>query len=155
MTRLPDSVKTFLDGKNIAVAGVSRESSQPANAIFRKLRAAGYGVFPINPQAREVEGTECFSDLASIPASIHGVVIATHPDVSLEIVRQCVASGVKHVWIHRSFDEGSVSAEAVSECEAGGIDVIVGGCPMMFCEPVDLAHRCMRWFLQWRGRVPR
>jgi hypothetical protein len=25
----------------------------------------------------------------------------------------------------------------------------------MFCEPVDLGHRCMRWWLQRQGRVPR
>jgi hypothetical protein len=32
---------------------------------------------------------------------------------------------------------------------------IVGGCPLMYCEPIDVAHRCMRWILGWRGRVPR
>jgi hypothetical protein len=25
----------------------------------------------------------------------------------------------------------------------------------MFCEPVDFGHKCMRWWLQRRGRVPR
>jgi len=31
----------------------------------------------------------------------------------------------------------------------------VGGCPLMYCEPVDFAHRCMCALLRWRGRVPR
>jgi hypothetical protein len=30
----------------------------------------------------------CFSNLASIPEAIDGVVIATHPEVSIEVVRQ-------------------------------------------------------------------
>jgi hypothetical protein len=25
----------------------------------------------------------------------------------------------------------------------------------MFCEPVDFGHKCMRWWLQRRGRVPK
>jgi hypothetical protein len=62
---------------------------------------------------------------------------------------------VRQVWFHRSFGTGSVSAEAVAVCRAHGIEPIVGGCPLMFCEPVDVGHRCMRWWLQWRGRVPR
>jgi hypothetical protein len=62
---------------------------------------------------------------------------------------------VKRVWFHRSFGTGSVSDEAVQACQNLGIDAIVGGCPMMFCEPVDVGHTCMRWWLQRRGRVPR
>jgi hypothetical protein len=36
-----------------------------------------------------------------------------------------------------------------------GVDCIVGGCPMMYCTPVDFAHRCMRWILKLQNRVPR
>jgi hypothetical protein len=62
---------------------------------------------------------------------------------------------VKRVWFHRSFGDGSVSEEAVSECERLGIESIVGGCPLMFCDPVDIGHKCMRWWFQRSGRVPR
>jgi hypothetical protein len=41
----------------------------------------------------------------------------------------------------------------VRECELLGIEAIVGGCPLMFCGPVDVFHRCMRWWLQ-RGARP-
>lgn len=155
MTNLPESVAAFLAGRRIAVAGVSRSSGQPANAVFRKLRDAGYEVFAVNPSASHAEGVPCHPDLASLPGAIDGVVVVTHPDVSLEIVRQCAERGIERVWLHRSFGDGSVSEAAVRECEARGIECIVGGCPLMFCEPVDLGHRCMRWWLGRRGRVPR
>jgi hypothetical protein len=51
--------------------------------------------------------------------------------------------------------QGSVSEAAVKECAARGIEAIVGGCPLMFCEPVDLGHKCMKWWFQRQGRVPR
>jgi uncharacterized protein len=155
MPTTPEAIKTFLMGRRIAVAGVSRQPGQAANAILRKLRDSGYEAFPINPNAATLEGTSCYPDVAAVPAPLDGVVIATAPDVSVQIVRQCSEQGVRRVWFHRSFGRGSVSSEAVSECGARGIDCIVGGCPLMFCEPVDVGHKCVRWWLQWRGRVPK
>lgn len=155
MARTPDAVATFLRGRRFAVAGVSRQAGQAANAVFRKLQQAGYEVFPVNPKATEVEGARCYADIGAVPGPLDGVVIATAPSVSAEVVRQCGEHGVRQVWFHRSFGDGSVSDEAVRACEARGISSIVGGCPLMFCEPVDVGHRCMRWWLQRQGRVPR
>ena len=151
----PDVVTTFLKGRRFAVAGVSRSGSQAANAVFRKLKASGYEVFPVNPKASEVEGVRCFADLRSIPATLDGVVIATAPAASVDIVRQCAERKIPRVWFHRSFGDGSVSDEAVRSCNAAGIQSIVGGCPLMFCDPVDFGHKCMRWWLQRQGRVPK
>ena len=153
MSHAAELIADFLRGKRIAVAGVSRGAESAANPVFRKLRTAGYEVFPVNPNAVEVEGVPCYPDLASIPGTLDGVVVATHPDQSLEVVRQVIARRVPRVWFHRSFGQGSVSDAAVRECEAHGIACIVGGCPLMFCEPVDVGHRCMRWWLDRRGRI--
>jgi hypothetical protein len=154
MAKVPEQITEFLRGKRFAVAGVSREPMQAANAVYKKLRDSGFEVFPINPKAAKVEGTRCYADLRSIPGTVDGLVIATHPNVSVELVRQCGERGVGRVWFHRSFGQGSVSNEAVQECKARGIQCIVGGCPLMYCEPVDFAHRCMKWLLRLQGRVP-
>lgn len=154
MTTIPVSVAEFLQGKRIAVAGVSRSGKDAANAIFRKLRTSGYETLPVNPSATEVEGVRCYPDLAAIPGSVDGVVMATHPKVALQVVRQGLDRGIRHFWFHRSFGQGSVSADAVRECRARGVQCIVGGCPLMYCEPVDVGHRCVRWWLRLLGRVP-
>lgn len=154
MPSLPSAVTDFLSGTRFAVAGVSRDRRQPANAIFRKLRASDREVFAVNPRAEEVEGIRCHPDLASVPGPIHGVVIATAPSASVSVVRECAALGIRHVWLHRSFGEGSVSEDAVREASALGLSCIEGGCPMMYVPPVDVFHRCMRWWLGKRGRVP-
>ena len=146
-------IKDFLQGRRIAVAGVSRGSGSAANPVFRKLREAGYEVFPVNPNATEVEGARCFPNLQSVPGELHGVVAATHPDASIEIVRQALACGVSRIWFHRSFGRGSVSDEATRECISHGIQCIVGGCPLMYCDPVAFPHRCMRRWLSRRGHI--
>ena len=154
MAKMPASVAEFLAGKRFAVAGVSRQPQQAANAIYRKLRSSGFEVIPVNPNAAEVEGVRCYPDLASIPGAIDGAVIATHPRAALDIVRQCGEKGVRRVWFHRSFGTGSVSGEALQECKARGIEAIVGGCPLTYCEPVVASHRCIRSWLRLFGRVP-
>jgi uncharacterized protein len=155
MARIPEPVSAFLEGKRIAVAGVSRGSGSAANPVYRKLRDSGYEVFPVNPNASKVEGVTCYPDVASIPGDLDGVVVATHPEVSVRVVRQAVERKIPRVWLHRSFGQGSVSAAAVQECEKSGIACIVGGCPLMYRDPVDIGHRCFRALLGWLGRVPR
>jgi len=151
---IPAPVAAFLAGKRFAVAGVSRESAQAANAVFRKLESAGYEAVPVNPATATVEGTTCYPDLASVPGALDGVVVATHPKVAADVVRQAAARGVRQIWFHRSFGDGSVSPAALAECARQGIEPLVGGCPLMYCEPVDFGHRCMRWWLRRSDRVP-
>lgn len=154
MATLPKQVAAFLNCQRIAVAGVSRDSQQPANAIYRKLRTAEHRVFAVNPQTAQVEGDVCFPNLRSIPQPVEAVMIVTPPGAAMQLVKDCAALGIKHVWFHRSFGEGSVSEDAARECERLGINCLVGGCPMMYCEPVDFGHRCMHWMLKWQHRVP-
>jgi hypothetical protein len=154
MATIPAPVAEFLSGRRFVVAGVSRAGDVPANAIFRKLRASGFEVVPVNPHADELEGVPCYPDLAAVPGEIDGLVIATPPAAALDLVRQAGARGVRRVWFHRSFGEGSVAEEAVRECAGRGIEPIVGGCPLMYCDPVDFGHRCMRWWLNRKGTLP-
>jgi predicted CoA-binding protein len=154
MTALNELVDDFLAQKRIAVAGVSRGGNDVGNILYKKLKNANYTVFPINPNATEVEGDKCYPNLQSIPDGVDAVMIATHPNVTDQIVRNCAESGVSRVWIHRSFGQGSFSQTALDYCRAHGISVIPAGCPMMFVEP-DIAHKCMRWFLGVTGGIPK
>ena len=152
--KLPPSVADFLAGRRIAVAGVSRSGKAPANAIFRRLADSGREAIPVNPNAAELEGVRAWPDLASIPGAVDGLLFAAHPSAAPALVREAVARGIRHVWFHQSFGDGSVSGEAVAACRAAGIEPIVGGCPLMYVAPVDPAHRFFRWWLRLLRRVP-
>lgn len=155
MPTIPQTVAEFLKSRRVAVAGVSRTPNAAGNAVFRKLRGAGYDVVPVNPNATELEGVRCYPDLRSVPAPpLDAVVFASHPRFATAAVRDCAALGIRRIWFHRSFGEGSVSEEAIRECRALGVEPIVGGCPLMYCEPVDMFHRGMCWWLRRSGRVP-
>jgi predicted CoA-binding protein len=152
--RWPAQVAEFLAGRRIAVAGVSRSGREAANAVFRKLRDSGYDVVPINPRATQVEAVDCFPDLLSVPGTVDALMVVTHPSAAADLVRQAAQRGIRHVWFHRSFGKGSVSQHVLQVCAQAGIRPIVGGCPLMFLEPIDVGHRCMHWWLARRHRVP-
>lgn len=156
MPTVKEAASQFLANKRIAVTGVSRKAAgHGSNAVYQRLRKRGYQVFAVNPHAEEVEGDRCYHDLASIPGGVEAVVIATRPEHAEGTVRECERLGIKHVWMHRSVDAGSVSPEATAYGRAHGITVIDGGCPLMFGPTADLGHKVMCWFFTRSGKVPK
>jgi hypothetical protein len=57
--------------------------------------------------------------------------------------------------MHQSIRKAtSVSPAAVEFCRQHEIDVIAGGCPMMYGQGVDFGHTCLRWMLKLTGGLP-
>lgn len=152
MTTAAELAREFLAQKRIAVAGVSRSADSTANGICDKLEQTGHTVFALNPNASEINGRACYPDVGAIPGGVDGVVLVTTPTVSEQIVQQCIAAGVTRVWMHRSIGN-SVSETAVAAARAAGIRVIAGGCPMMYQDPVDFGHACLRWWCGLTGKI--
>jgi predicted CoA-binding protein len=119
------------------------------------LRARGYEVFAVNPNADRVEGDACYPNLTSVPGGVDAVVIATAPDVAEATMAECVELGIGHTWMHRSFGKGSVCDAATVYGRDHGRTVIDGGCPLMFGPIADIGHRVMRALLTRSGKVPR
>jgi uncharacterized protein len=154
MPTMKEAASEFLAHKRIAVTGVSRKPKEHgSNNVFKRLRDRGYKVFAVNPNADEVEGARSYHDLSSIPGGVDAVVIATAPDKAQGTMRECVKLGIKHVWMHRSYGQGSVNAAATAYGREHGITVIDGGCPLMFDPTADLGHKVMRLVLA--GRIPK
>ncbi len=156
MVTVKEAATDFLAHKRIAVTGVSRKpQGHGSNIVYQRLKERGYEVFAVNPNADQVEGDPCYHNLASIPGGVEAVVIGTRPDRAEATMQECDELGVKHVWMHRSFGQGSVSPEATASGREKGITVIDGGCPLMFDPTSDFAHRCMRYVFGWTGGVPK
>jgi predicted CoA-binding protein len=155
MPTLCEAADEFLSQRRIAVAGVSRDTKQPANLIYRRLRDRGYDVFAVNPNAHEVEGDRCYASVSAIPEPVDGVMIVTPPEAAVDVVSDCAGAGISRVWLHRGIGPGSSSPQAVELCHTHGIKVIPGGCPNMFGATSDPGHRCMRVMLRATGRLPR
>ncbi len=153
MSKFNELANEFLAQKRIAVAGASGKSTNTATGIYRALRSHGYEVIPVNPNVDEVEGDRCYPNMQAIPGGADGAIIVTRPELTEQIVQDCVAAGVPRVWMHNNtFAPSSVSEKATAVCDENGITVIDGGCPMMF---LDFGHKCMKWVLGAMGRLPK
>jgi predicted CoA-binding protein len=153
---MSEATADFLAHKRIAVAGVARKSGEHGgNIVYQRLRSRGYEVYAVNPSAEQVEGDPCYPNLAAIPGGVDGVVIATAPDVTEEVVAECAALGIRRVWIHQGPVAGSCSDAAVELGKKWGLDVIPSGCPLMYGPTADGGHKVMRWFLSLTGRIPK
>lgn len=155
MDNLQVLVDNFLAQKRIAVIGVSTTSADAADAIYKKLKDTGdYEVFAVNPKAQSYKGDPCYPSVKDIPGGAQAAVLVLKPEITEKVVEECAQAGVQHVWMHRSIGN-SVSSKAVEFCRKNGIEVIGGGCPMMFVKPVDLGHVCMRFLGKYTGWLPK
>lgn len=156
MMNVKEAASAFLANKRIAVTGVSREAAgHGGNTVYKRLRDRGYEVFAVNPNAETVEGDQAYHSLADIPGGVDAVVIATRPDQAEAAVAECNDLGIKQVWMHRAFGEGSVCDAATVYGRDHGMTVIDGGCPLMFDPAADAAHKVMRFILTRTGKVPK
>lgn len=157
MTTFNEKVSDFLAQKHIAVAGLARDGTSAANGIYKRLKELGYTVYAINPHTATIEGDPCYPSVQSLPQRPDAVMIVTRPEATLGVVEDCAAAGVTRVWMHESLMHGgtSVSQAALDYCAAHNISVIEVGCPLMFAEPVDIFHRCMRWMMRVGKQMPR
>jgi len=147
MRTIKEAASEFLAHKRIAVTGVSRKATDHgSNSVFKRLRDRGYQVFAVNPNADNVEGAHSYHDLRSIPGGVEAVVIATAPDKAEDTMRECAELGIKYVWMHRSYGQGSVDGAATAYGRQHGITVIDGGCPLMFGPTADFGHKILRLF---------
>jgi predicted CoA-binding protein len=152
MTKIDQLVQDFLAQKKIAVVGVSDKRDTGCNLNYKKFKDSGYQVFAVNPRITSYDSSPCYPNLKSLPEKPDAVFILANPKVTEQIVRECVALGVKHVWMHcmmgtkpgLAASMTSVSAEAVRLCHENGIAVIPGSCPNQFLKP-DIGHGMMHW----------
>jgi predicted CoA-binding protein len=156
MQPIKQAAAEFLDGKRVAVTGVSRApKGHGSNIVYQRLRERGSQVYAVNPNADQVEGNTCYHDLAAIPGGVDWVVIGTRPQTAEATMRECADLGIKQVWMHRGPGAGSVSREAAEYGRQHGIRVIEGGCPCMFEPTADTGHKFARMIFTLTGNVPR
>jgi predicted CoA-binding protein len=154
MPTMKEAAAEFLGARRIAVTGVSRKpKDHGANTVFKRLRDRGYQVYAVNPNSEQVEGTRSYPNLAAIPGGVDAVVIATAPARAEGTMRECADLGIKQVWMHRSYGQGSVNGAATAYGRDHGITVIDGGCPCMFDPAADIGHKIMR--VIYRNHIPK
>ncbi|MCJ7722685.1 MAG: CoA-binding protein [Anaerolineales bacterium] len=144
------AVQDFVDQRSLAVVGVSRTGRKFGNMAYRELKARGYQLIPIHPEAETVEGDRTYPSLKSLPELVDGVLIIVPPERTEQVVREAAAAGIKQVWMR----QGAESSTAINFCKDNGISEVHGECIMMFARDTAFYHRMHRWVWGLLGKLP-
>jgi acetyl coenzyme A synthetase (ADP forming)-like protein len=100
-TAVARSLRPMLEPSSVAVVGASRDPASIGHRVLKALVDAGFSgpVYPINPNATEVQGLRCYATLADIPRDVDLGVIAVPRSLVLDVVDQCAAAGVKSIVV--------------------------------------------------------
>jgi predicted CoA-binding protein len=144
---MASNYEAFFDLDSFAVVGRSQVKPFPI-LTYRALKKLGKTVFPVNPDGGEIDGDGTYTDLASLPQPVAGVIIETPKDETRAWVKQAAAAGVRDVWVHMAHD----TPEAVAAARENGINLRTGTCAVMYLKPGLSYHSIHKAIMQALGK---
>ncbi len=144
------AIESIVSQPVLALAGASRDPKKFGNAAYRELKAHGYRVLAINPNAQTIEGDPCYPSLKALPEKVGGLVLTTQPAVSEQLVHEAAELGIRNIWLQ----QGSESPAAIQFCEEQGMSVVQGECILMYQRHSPFVHNLHKFFKETFGGKP-
>jgi predicted CoA-binding protein len=136
-----EQARAFLASKRIAVLGVSREPKDFSRLVYRELLKRGLDAVPVNPALEEAEGRRAVPHVRDLAPAADAALLLIPASRAEEVVRECVAAGVRSIWFHRGGGAGAASEAALALCRSSDVEVVQGLCPFMAWPDAALPHR--------------
>ncbi|MEA2626918.1 MAG: hypothetical protein QOD06_2963 [Candidatus Binatota bacterium] len=112
------SIRSLLQPGAVAIIGASRNSQGIGSAILRNLISTGFNgrIYPIHPEAAELEGLPAFAAVTAVGSAIDLAVVAV-PQPSVEaVIADCARANVHSVVVISSgFAEASDAGRLAQE----------------------------------------
>ncbi len=143
-------VQDFVSRRRLAIAGVSRSGRKFGNLLLRELKARGYEVVPVHPEAPDLQGLPCAKGLAELKGRVDGLVVVTPPSEAVKLVREAADAGIGRVWLQ----QGAESDEAVRIAAERGVALVRGHCLLMFLPQAGGIHGFHRLLWRLLGKLP-
>ena len=150
MTKLA-SIKAFLEPKEFAISGVSRNPRKFGFQVYDLLKKNDYKLYPVNPNADDINGEPCYKSVADLPDSVSNLYIVTRKKQTREIIQAAVDKGLKNIWIQ----QGSDTPEALEIAEKNDVNLIYKECMLKFADPVGGIHKFHRTLNKVFGGYPK
>ena len=146
------TIEKFMDNKNIAVIGTSKNKKKFGYIVFKKLLKNNFNVYPVNPGLEEIEGVKCYADVQSLPKEVKGVVFVTQPEITDKITKQLRnMENIEYLW----YQPGSVDSATIDAERQFDKNIIDGECILMYLEPSTFPHSLHGFFKKVFGKYPK
>ncbi|MEW5922379.1 MAG: CoA-binding protein [Candidatus Zixiibacteriota bacterium] len=136
-----DTIRNFVNSKNIALFGVSSSGKRFGDIAYKTLRDNGYKVMAVHPTIETFEGDKVYSGISMFPDKAEAALICIKPDRAETVMDDIIGSGIKRIW----FQQGADFGKSIEKAQSAGMEVVHGKCIMMYAEPVKGIHSFHRW----------
>ena len=130
-------INDFVNSKRIAIVGMSRSGKKFGNMAGKELKSKGYEIFPVHPEAQEIDGLTCYPDLKSLTGKVDAVWISISPKNVSPVLEEAAQIGLKNIWLQ----QGAWSAEVQQTIDQLQLPVVTKKCIMMYAPPVKSVHK--------------
>lgn len=133
--------------RSVAVVGASNTPGKWGFNIMRRILGGNYqgNVYPLHPQADEVQGLKAYRRLADLPERVDLAVLAVPAPQIPAVLRECIAAGVGGALVitagfaESSADGAVLQEEVVDIARQGGIRFIGPNCLGIWSSAVRLS----------------
>ena len=146
---MEQTIQDFIDGKRIALVGMSRSGKKFGNMASKELKERGYQVYPVHPEAEQIDGERCYASLASIEGGVDGVLVVVPPGRSSQVLNDAANAGIRNVWLQ----QGAESPEVLALGDELDLNLVSKKCILMYAPPVGSVHGAHRFFVKLFGKL--
>ncbi len=114
-------------GTTIAIVGATENPSKYGYVIYKDLKLKGLTVYPVNPNRSSVDGDEAFKRIEDIPERPTIVNIVVPPEVTSDILQQCLDLGLTNVWVQ----PGAESPAVMTFLQENNFNYLANACIMV------------------------
>jgi predicted CoA-binding protein len=115
----------------VAVIGASNAKEKYGNKAVRAYLRKGWTVYPVTPNAKEVEGHKAYASITDIPGPVDRATLYLPPQLGIDVLEGVKAKGVKELYVN----PGAESDALLAKAEALGINAIWA------CSIIDIGER--------------
>jgi uncharacterized protein len=144
---MASNYESFFNLGRFGVVGHSKAKAFPVLS-YRRLKAIGKPVYPIDPSAMLIDGDPAYPTLGSLPCAVDGLIVEVPKAETAKWVAAAADAGIGHVWIHVGHD----TPEAVALAAEKGIDLRTGSCAVMYLNPGLSYHGIHKLVMKLMGR---
>jgi acyl-CoA synthetase (NDP forming) len=147
--------------KSLAIIGASNDPTKFGNIILSALWEIGFAgkIYPVNPEAQEINGLKVFPSLKDIPDEVDFAIITIPAPLVLNSLKECIQKGVKGVEILTSgfketgTPEGKRMEEEIARLARQGLRILGPNCFGIYCPESGLTILPGQNFLRESGPV--
>lgn len=112
--------KEMLEFKKWAVIGASNKKKGFGYKIYRRLKNAGYTVYPITPNYETVDGDKAYKSVLDLPEKVDVAEFIISKPIGIKVIEEVIEAKIENIWLQPM----TRSEEIVKAAKDKGINVV-------------------------------